>query len=60
MDEQKTTSQAYETLLDQLVKELTPRMPAEKAGLAKDKLRSYIAQLPYELSTSVDYTEGHG
>jgi len=50
----------YETNLAQIVKDLAPRVPAEKSGLTPEQYAKFLAQRPYELSSSADYVEGHG
>jgi hypothetical protein len=59
MDETKQ-EQIYESNLAQIVKELAPRVSAERSGLTPEQYAKFMAQRPYELSSSSDHSDWAG
>ncbi|VVB81651.1 Uncharacterised protein [uncultured archaeon] len=60
MNETNKPEQMYENNLAQIVKDLAPRVPAEKSGLTQEQYAKFMAQRPYELSTSSDHSDWAG
>ena len=60
MSEKAPVEKQYETNLAKIVKDLAPRVPAEKSGLTPEQYAKFVAQRPYELSSSSDHSDWAG